>query len=144
VPPARPGPGLVAQLTDQRKLRLLALPTGDTLFDSDTIDPSWDLLLEAKSAVPTTVEADATGAPALAFTFSGADAARLTAETSTRRELAAALGDGRAVPLIQVPIRDGDDAAQNDGNGQRSGCGAGGLVSSGPLPAQVVEVPGMT
>jgi hypothetical protein len=148
LPPARPGPGLVAQLTDQRKLRLLALPTGDTLFDSDTIDPSWDLLLEAKSAVPTTVEADATGAPALAFTFSGADAERLAAETSTRvgEFVALAFGDEVvAVPLIQVPIRDGRMTLTlvNDGHWSAERLRElAALVSSGPLPAQVVEVPG--
>lgn len=146
VPPAEPGSGLVTLLTDPRSLRILIVPTG-VPPDADAVDLSWEPLLDASGPVPTAIEEDALGVPALTFRFAGGDAERLGAHTSTHtgEALAFVFGDEVvAVPVIQSPIKDGrltltlvGDQWPLDSLQELAA-----LVSSGPLPAPLVEEAG--
>jgi hypothetical protein len=143
VPPGVPGSPLVGVLTDQRHLRILVVPA-EAPPDAEVVDPSWELLLEATGPVPATVGSDAGGGPAISFAFTGADAERLAEHTTTHVGEAMALvlsDDILAMPIIQAPIADGRmvvTLGSEDWSPDRLQELVG-IVSSGPLPAPVVE-----
>ncbi len=143
VPPARPASGLVGLLTDPRRLRILAIPEGASP-GSSMVDPAWEPLIEASGPVPTDQETDQVGGPALTFTFVGSDAERLAAHTATHvaGQLAFVLGDEvLAVPVVQSPIEGGRltlTLVGDDWSPERLR-DVTAIVSSGPLPAPLVE-----
>lgn len=145
LPPAEPGQELVALLTDPGRLRLLAVPDGVEPSESDALDPSWEVLLEASGPVATVQEPDAVGNPALSFTFGDADAERLAALTRARvgQSVVLAFDDEiLAVPIMRAPIEDGRlmlTLGGVDGLSPERLRELAALISSGPLQAPVTE-----
>lgn len=143
LPPARPSSPLVGVLTDPRRLRILVVSAGAPP-DTGAVDLSWERLLEVVGPVPTEAGTDETGGPTLTFGFAGADAEALAAHTAGHvgEALAFVLGDEvLAVPVIQSPITGGGltlTLVGGDWSAARIREVAA-LVSSGPLPAPVVE-----